>query len=751
MNVFLPKSVSSFVSQLSATIFRNVYEHNFLISNFTPNMKTLCLFLCAALHLNANSITAQTITQPTTQTTTTASTKITRTKNVVITATRTERDAESSPIPTMLISAEQMRAQASVRLSDVLAEQTGLGIVLDHGQGIQVQGLDPAYTLILVDGEPLIGRVAGTMELSRFAIGNLARVEVVKGQASSLYGSEALGGVVNLISKTPQRPFGATFRARYSRFNALDVNADVEGKIGNVGLSLFANRNSTDGYALNPASGLPTIPPYVDYTLAPKLFWDISETSSLRLTGRINTQTQDGKFIVGTGTNKRFVNDRSTLTDWNVAAQYDNRLTIGTVQTKITARLYTTRYRTTSDFTYADNGAPYDKSSFDQSLSKAEIQADATLAPNNLLTLGVGGMYETVLADRIASEQAGVARSQNVFYAFVQDEWLPLENLTVNASARYDANSAFGSQLSPKLAVNFRPFDFLTLRASVGSGFKAPTFQQLYLDFTNPVAGYSVFGAVGVKQAMERLQARGEIVRVFQEPSSLGLIKPESSWAFNFGATVRPLEQVTVSLSAFRNNLTNLIEASPIAAKSNGQNVFTYFNLASVFTQGLESDITVQIFDDAAQRLTFSAGYQYLESGDNDVIANINANKIFKRGASGFDRAVQTVEYGGLFNRSRHSGNVKLFYEQREIGFSANVRGIWRDRYGWGDANGNRILDDDSEYVPAYMVWNITASQRVFERITLTAGVENLGDFTQPQFIPVLAGRVWFVGVMLEL
>jgi outer membrane receptor for ferrienterochelin and colicins len=685
------------------------------------------------------------------QTSTTATRTITRTKNVVITATRIETDAEASPIPTMIISAEQMRAQASVRLSDVLVEQTGLNLVLNHGQGVQVQGLDPAYTLILVDGEPLIGRVAGTMELSRFAIGNLARVEVVKGPASSLYGSEALGGVINLISKIPQKPFGATIRTRYSRFNALDLNADVEGKIGNVGLSLFANRNSTDGYALNPASGLPTMPPYVDYTLAPKVFWEIDAQSSLRLTGRINTQTQDGKFSVGTGANRRLVNDRSMLTDWNAAAQYEKRLKLLDVQTKLTGRLYTTRYRTTSDFTYADDGTPYSKSSFDQTLTKAEVQADATLSATNLLTVGVGGIYETVLADRIAAESLNSPRTQTVFYAFVQDEWMPLENLTLNASARYDANSAFGSQLSPKFAVNFRPFEFLTLRASVGSGFKAPTFQQLYLDFTNPVAGYSVFGAVGVQQAMARLQERGEIIRVFQEPSGLELIKPESSWAFNLGVTVRPVERVTLNVGAFRNNLTNLIEASPIAAKSNGQSVFTYFNLASVFTQGLEADVAVEILNNAQHKLTLSAGYQYLESGDNKVITQINERKIFKRGTDGFDRAVQTAEYGGLFNRSRHSGNVKLFYEQREIGFSANVRGIWRDRYGWGDANGNRILDDDREYVPAYTVWNITAQQRLWERLTLTAGVENLGDFSQPQFIPILAGRVWFVGIMVEL
>ena len=134
---------------------------------------------------------------------------------VVVTATRTERSIAEVPIPVTVVGAKQIKAMGSVRLNDVLGEQTGLSIVADHGRGVQMQGLNPEYTLILVDGEPLIGRTAGTLELSRVAVGNIQRVEVVKGPASALWGSEALAGVVNIITQKPQDGTSGTLRLRY--------------------------------------------------------------------------------------------------------------------------------------------------------------------------------------------------------------------------------------------------------------------------------------------------------------------------------------------------------------------------------------------------------------------------------------------------------------------------------------------------------------------------------------------------------
>jgi outer membrane receptor for ferrienterochelin and colicins len=127
-------------------------------------------------------------------------------QEVIITATRTERQLASLPLPVQLISKAQIKQTGALKLNDILEEQTGLIIVPDFGGvlGIQMQGLDAQYTLILIDGVPLVGRSAGTLDLSRVTVNNIKQIEIVKGASSSLYGSEALGGVINIITETPK-------------------------------------------------------------------------------------------------------------------------------------------------------------------------------------------------------------------------------------------------------------------------------------------------------------------------------------------------------------------------------------------------------------------------------------------------------------------------------------------------------------------------------------------------------------------
>ncbi|MEY3405181.1 MAG: hypothetical protein RL161_611, partial [Bacteroidota bacterium] len=127
----------------------------------------------------------------------------TKLEAVVITATRSERSLAGIPVPVTVVDKNSLKTMGSVRLQDALAEQTGLVIVPQinaQGNGLQLQGFNPDYTLILIDGEPLIGRYTGSLELSRITTGNIRQIEIVKGPSSSLYGSEALAGVVNIIT-----------------------------------------------------------------------------------------------------------------------------------------------------------------------------------------------------------------------------------------------------------------------------------------------------------------------------------------------------------------------------------------------------------------------------------------------------------------------------------------------------------------------------------------------------------------------
>lgn len=149
---------------------------------------------------------------------------------VVITANRSERKLGNVAVPVQLVSQKTIRQTGSLRLQDILQEQTGLVIVNStlgsalngypnpFGQGVQMMGLDPAYTLILLDGEPLIGRNGGILKLGRLATGNIKQVEIVKGPSSSLYGSEAMAGVINIITLPPQKA-NAEFQLHHATNN----------------------------------------------------------------------------------------------------------------------------------------------------------------------------------------------------------------------------------------------------------------------------------------------------------------------------------------------------------------------------------------------------------------------------------------------------------------------------------------------------------------------------------------------------
>src|SRR5690554_2791915 len=143
-------------------------------------------------------------------------------ETMVVTATRTQKDVEEVSIPVTVLTNKEIRRSGSMRVSDILSEQTGLQIVNDHGTGIQVQGFDADYTLIMIDGNPVIGRTAGILDLSRLSVRNIKQVEIVKGPSSALWGRDALAGVINIITGQNYRPFSAGLTTRYGENNTLD-------------------------------------------------------------------------------------------------------------------------------------------------------------------------------------------------------------------------------------------------------------------------------------------------------------------------------------------------------------------------------------------------------------------------------------------------------------------------------------------------------------------------------------------------
>src|SRR5574338_931199 len=148
-----------------------------------------------------------------------------------------------------------------------------------------MQGLDPAYTLILVDGEPLVGRNAGILNLGRIAIGNIKQIEIIKGPATCLYGSDALAGVINIITESPLEN-SVRFQTHYGTNNTLGLTGAVSIVHNKSSVELFASRYSSDGYDLDKNIYGKTIDPFVDYSANAKLIYNFNDKNKLTLSGR---------------------------------------------------------------------------------------------------------------------------------------------------------------------------------------------------------------------------------------------------------------------------------------------------------------------------------------------------------------------------------------------------------------------------------------------------------------------------------
>jgi outer membrane receptor for ferrienterochelin and colicins len=643
-------------------------------------------------------------------------------------------------MPVTVISQRQIQQMGSLRLNEVLQEQTGLAIVTNHGQGLQVQGFNPEYTLILIDGEPLIGRTAGTLELSRITVGNIKQIEIVKGPSSSLYGSEALAGVVNIITENPTAK-RATFTTRYGTNQTLDFTSNLQWKTERTSASLFANRYSTAGYDFSPQTFGQTVEPFHNYTVQAKAEHRFSDAIRLSLSGRYFTEKQDDNFEVGTVQLPNPVSGEGSIRDMNFNPVLNFKAS-GKLCGRIS--LYYSKYRTDAVSYYLSDGRLFDESFFNQTFLRPETQLIWLFSPKHNTTFGSGMVQESVEATRYTQRQ-----QFHTIYAFAQHEWQPNAKWHIIAGGRLDNHSVYGSQFSPKLSAQYQLTPKIALRASGGVGFKAPDFRQLYLNFINNAAGYSVFGSQEVSRLIQELQKQGQIGELFFNPETAGSLRAERSLAWNFGGKWNAAEKTFFNINFFRNDIQDLIESQVFARRTNGQNIFSYRNLSRVFTQGIEIDGTHQLSDN----LCLSAGYQLLLTGDKSVIEKINNGEIFRRDpvtliASRLSRS----DYGGLFGRSRHMANAKIFYENKAKGWTANLRAIYRGKYGLGDRNGNLVLDDPSEYVNGFITFNAAISKTFLsEKLKLQVGADNLLNFTNMQAIPNMPGRLLWTSLQFQM
>ena len=657
---------------------------------------------------------------------------------IVVTATRSERKLGNVAVPVSIISEKNIKQAGSVRLTDILNEQAGLYLTSGFGSGIQMQGLNPDYTLILLNGEPFIGRTAGVLDLNRITVGNVQKIEIVKGPSSSLYGSEAMAGVINIITK---QPINNNYSAgiRYGTYNTIDANITAATKINKLLIQAFINNYSTDGFSIRPYSVERTVAPINRLTNQIQLNYPFSSKTKLSVLTRYNYESIINKIAVTNTGSVTYSDGYEKHYDFNI-----NPVLTHNFSKKVNSslRLYHSRFKSTQDLNTSTTNLYNDY--FLQDFYRAENQTNYVINDKTSFNIGAGYIAEDVRSSRYNDKDS--KKSSSVYYGFIQNEYKPTNNLSIITGIRYDKNQIYASSFSPKIAIHYNSNNKIIINASIGRGFKAPDFRQLYLNFTNTAAGsYSVFGVLEAQNQLERLDKMGQIQSYEADFYKLTALKPEFSTGINLGIKIIPSLKSFIDINIFRNDIENLIDSRLIAYYTNGAQIFSYLNVKDAYTKGFEVNVGHKLL----KHFTLTSGYQFLLTADKQQIENIKNGLVYTKDANGISRKLDISEYFGLPNRSKHMANLKLLYEKNK--FFANTRIMYRSKWAVNDKDGNGLYNTNDEFAKGYVQLNCAVGNQFKNGITILTGCDNILNYTDTNNLPNMAGRTFYISLNYQI
>ena len=656
---------------------------------------------------------------------------------VKISVAKTLKSIEDLPMPAQIISEKEINAYAASTLDEILNKQSGItGTITKTGtEGLQIQGLDASYTSILIDGFPMIGRSFGTLDLNRIFLSHIEAIEIIKGSSSSLYGSHALAGVINVISKK-QINDGSNINMslKSATHNTINPNLICQYKKSAFQVSGVADLYKTDGYDLVESDLLSTVNPYNNYTLRANVRYGIYDKLLLKATTRYFNQKQ-----INTSTyNNSILEGESMIKEYSagiILKRIPNNRCFQHLE------IYKTNYRA-EEFLNTEEGMLFDENYFDHDMQQAELRVFSKFKGIDN-TFGFGYTQEE-LSRRDFTNKA----NQNNLFLYAQLDATAFNKYHIVLGSRYDSYTNYTPVFSNKLAFGFSLNDKIKINSSVGTGFKTPDFRQRFFDFTNTTIGYTVLGREVAFDRLFSMQNDGIIQDIFLPISELeDILNPETSLNINFGVKYSPTKQLFIRANFFKNQIENLIETQLVANKTNQLPVFSYFNVNQVETMGVECNLSYNTINN--WRLRF--GYQLLYAFDSDVLIKIDQETEYARDPETNESIKLSKEdYLGLYNRSKHQINLNLSYSIYDrTSVSAMLR--YRSKYGLSDSNGNDFLDIYDDLIDAYTLFDFSISHQIERNHSIQIGINNMFGYTNPENISNISGRIYYVKLNMNL
>ena len=378
-----------------------------------------------------------------------------RVGEVVITATKVEELVENVAQDVTVITAEEIRRGSFHNVADVLAHAGATQIRSYGNRGelstASIRGSNAQQVLVMLDGKRLNKPGDGLFDLSVIPVSleNIERIEILRGASSALYGGDAMGGVINIITKTPAEPITRVSQS-YGSSDTWNSTFSTSRKAGNFGYLLSATREESSGFRENS-----------DYKT-----WGLNSRFSFDL-------TKDFQVDLNADYNHREAGaPGSVVYPSPLARQNDENLLVG-----ITAHLRDTvlkLYNNASRIEYNDPNPLWPTNSTNKNrVMGLDLQSSLLLGTSNLVTGGI-----ELVAESVDSTVFGT-KSRSRQGVFLQDEVTLMQDMLLNLGLRYD-DFGGGQRFTPRASLLYRVTKSTTFRVAAGQGFRVPTFNELF-------------------------------------------------------------------------------------------------------------------------------------------------------------------------------------------------------------------------------------------------------------------------------
>lgn len=490
---------------------------------------------------------------------------------IVITPTRGPRMLKDLPTNVSVITREEIAEANAQNVAEVLKNRLGVEVrrygTMGSPSYIALRGCSAYQTLVMVDGRSINSVSDGIADMSQFPIDNVERIEVVRGPASALYGANALGGVVNIITREAKEEKVAvdvnvglgSFGTQMSRLNFGTEHTNIKAYF-------TISNNTSGGWRKNSA--------YDNHNLTGRLAYDAGKIGNFELRGgyhKAKLGLPGVNYELDPNTWERILLDERYASDPNhnqddekeyVVLEHSNR--------GDNSKLLVRAYGSSDQRKDRNPGEPRDDS-HENITRGVETQLDTLYG----ITIGMDIHQDKYRQIDEINSQARISEKNSNKSIFLQ-EILSLKPLTTTIGLRYDHHSGYGGQINPSFSLVCplsQPGESLKLSFNLGRGFRAPTFCDLYQPYTD--YGYKAQG----------------------NPD----LKPEKAWAYDLGFEHQLGNLLLSRLTLFETNIEDLIEWA-----INPSFIWTPSNVAKAYTQGIEIEFIHQIMPGLSQTINYT-------------------------------------------------------------------------------------------------------------------------------------------------